>query len=90
MITNGFAFGYSDVATLDVNFPSQSSYIYVSGNAGDIVYENTLRQAQYLPSAQAGMFYPIGALRILSSGVVNGVSRNTTATGLVYCSATKP
>ncbi len=89
MLTLGFAFGYSDMVVLDDLFPKASAYIYVSGDAGDIVYENTVGEAQFFPNAQANNFYPIAAKRILSSGTVNGVSRDTTATELVYCSTGK-
>lgn len=90
MITYGFAFGYSDLATLDVNFVKPSCYIFVSGDAGDIVYENSAGEAQYFPGAQSNNIYPIAAKRILSNGTVNGVSRETTATDLVYCSTNIP
>ncbi len=90
MITNGFVFGYSDIAVIDTLFPFASSYIYVSGDSGDLVYENTIGQAQYFPGVISGMGYAIGARRILTSGTVNGVLRTTTATDLVYCSAGTP
>ncbi len=90
MITNGFAFGYSDLATIDVNFAFASSYLSINGSSGDVVYENTAGQAQYFPGALLGFMYPIGARRILSSGTVNGTLRTTTATGIVYCSAGIP
>jgi hypothetical protein len=90
MITNGFAFGWSDLATIDTNFPYASSYLSISGTAGDIVYENTGGFAQWYPGAIQGFMYPIGAKRILSSGTVNGTLRTTTATGIVYCSAGTP
>lgn len=90
MITYGFAFGYSDLATEDVNFTKPSCYLFVSGSSGDIVYENTAGQAQYFPNAQANNIYPIAARRILSSGTVNGVLRSTTATNIVYCSTNIP
>lgn len=90
MITNGFVFGWSDLATLDVNFPYASSYLSISGTTGDIVYENTAGVAQWFPGAQLGFMYPIGARRILSSGTVNGTPRTTTATGIIYCSAGNP
>lgn len=87
MQTNGFVFGLSDLATVDQNFPQPSSYLYVSGSGGDIVFMNTAGNAQYFPDAQANIMYPIGAVRILSSAVVNGVSRTTTATEIAYCSS---
>jgi len=90
MNTNGFAFGWSDEATLDTNFIYPSSYLSINGSSGDIVYENTAGIAQWFPGAQVGFLYPIGARRILSSGTVNGTPRTTTATGIVYCSASYP
>lgn len=90
MISYGFAFGYSDYATLDVNFPKPSVYIYVTGTPGDIVYENSAGLAQWLPGAVSSGIYPIAAKRILTSGVVNGTERTTTATGLVYGSTNIP
>lgn len=91
MITNGFVAGYVDLAVVDTNFPFASSYLAASV-AGDIVFENTLGQAQYIPSALviAGMLMPAGARRILSSGTVNGTPRTTTATGIVYWCAGNP
>lgn len=90
MISWGFAFGYSDIATLDENFPKPSCYIYVGGATGNIVYLNTAGQAQYFPNAQGNNIYPIAASKILSSAVVNGTERVTTATNLVYCSTGIP
>lgn len=92
MITNGFAFGWSDLVTIGVNFPYASSFIYItsSGTSGDIVYMNTAGVAQWLPGCLAGMLYPIGAASIVASATVNGVLRTTTATGMAYCSAGTP
>lgn len=90
MLTNGFVFNYSDLVSVGTAFPFPSYYIYVSGNSGDIVYQNSAGLAQYFPAAQAGMGYAIGATKILSSAMVNGVSRTTGATGLVYCCGTIP
>ncbi len=89
MITNGFAVGLSDLVTLDVLFPAPSSYIYVTGSAGDIVFENTSGNPQFWPEAQAFNLYPIAARRILTDGVVNGTLRTTTATDLSYGASTK-
>jgi hypothetical protein len=90
MISWGFAFGYSDLAVVDTNFEKPSCYLWVSGGTGNIVYENTAGQAQYFPNAQGNNIYPIAARRILSSGIVNGVERTTSATGIVYCSTNIP
>jgi hypothetical protein len=88
MITSGFVAGYVDYATIDSNFPFTSSYLAASV-VGDIVFENNLGQAQFIPEALviAGMLMPAGAKRILSAGTVNGTPRTTTATGIVYWSA---
>lgn len=90
MISWGFAFGYSDLATLGVNFPKPSCYIYVGGATGNIVYLNTAGQPQYFPNAQGNNIYPIAATQIVSSAIVNGTLRTTTATNLVYCSTGIP
>lgn len=90
MITLGFAGGYSDLATLDVAFPHPSAYLYVSAASGNIVFQNTLRQAQYFPAAQAGGLYPLAATMVLTSGTVNGTLRTTTPDmGIVYISTGK-
>lgn len=90
MISWGFAFGYSDLATIDTLFAKPSVYLYVAGVGGDIVYENTLGEAQYFPNSQANNIYPIAARRILTSGTVNGNLRTTAATNIVYCSTGTP
>lgn len=90
MISWGFAFGYSDLATVDVLFEKPSCYLWVSGSTGDIVYENSTGSPQFFPNAQGNNIYPIAARRILSTGTVNGISRTTTATNIVYCSTNIP
>ena len=92
MITWGFVPSYSDAIVNDTYFTQNggqnllAAYIYVGGASGDIVWENNKGQAQWLPGALLGQTYILGAQRILSSGTVNGTSRATTATGLVYLS----
>lgn len=86
MYTYGKSFGYSDAVILDTNFPHPSTYIYVATTAGNIVYENTAGEQQVLLGAVVG-YHPITARRILSSGVVNGIARTTTAVGLSYCTS---
>lgn len=90
MISWGFAFGYSDLATVGVNFVKPSCYLYVSGSTGNIVYMNTAGIPQYFPNAQGNNIYPIAATSILASATVNGIVRTTTATGIVYCSTNIP
>lgn len=89
MISLGFVGGYSDLATIDSAFPYVSLYIYVSGSSGNIVWQNSAGAAQYLPNAQTGVLYPVGAAKILSSATVNGTLRTTTATNIVYLSSAK-
>lgn len=89
MITNGVSFGLSDIVTLDTQFTVNSrnfysTYIYVGSTAGDIVFQNSAGINQWLQAASLG-YHPIAAGKILTSGVVNGVSRTTTATGMSYC-----
>lgn len=93
MITNGFAFGISDIVTLDTPFTYgdqliYSTYIYVYTAAGDIVYMNSAGELSYLPSAAIG-YHPIAASQIVTSGDVNGTTRTTGATGLAYCASVK-
>ena len=85
MVTLGFTYSYSDAVVNDAAFPFPSTYIYVQ-TAGDIVYEAPDGAFQWLQGAGVG-YHPISALRVLSSGTVNGNSRSTTATGMFYCSA---
>ena len=87
MVTLGFTFSYSDNVTTDVNFPFVSSYILV-GISGDLVYEAPDGSAQWIPSCPAG-YNPVAAVKVLSTGTVNGTPRATTAGSLVYCSAPK-
>lgn len=89
MVTWGFVCKYSDAVTVGSPFKINgitftSYYIYVSGSSGDIVWQNDLGEANYIENAQAGQFYPIGASMILSSATVNGVTRTTSATNLVW------
>ncbi len=89
MITLGFAGGYSDLATLDETFPYVSSYLYVSGDSGDIVWRNSNGLDQYFPNAQSGGLYPLAASMVLTSATVNETLRTTTATNIVYISSAK-
>lgn len=89
MITWGFVPSYSDAVTNNSLFTVNgltllATYIYVGGASGDIVWENNQGNAQWLPGALLGQSYILGARRILSTGTVNGTSRTTTATGLVW------
>jgi hypothetical protein len=85
MITLGFTYEYSDLAVNDVPFPFISTYLYVQ-TAGDIVYESPNGSAQWLQAAGVG-YHPISAIKILTSGTVNGTPRVTSAGGIVYCCA---
>lgn len=95
MITWGFVVSYSDVVTVGQPFTMTingvlttftSTYVGIeeSGGSGDIVWLNALGIPQWLPNAQAGQYYPIGASQIVASGTVNGVSRTTTATSMLW------
>ena len=87
MITLGFTFSYSDLVVPDTSFPYQSSYIYIGdGGAGDVVYLAQDGTAQWVQGAGVG-YNPIATTKVLSTGVVNGVERTTTATEMVYCCA---
>lgn len=86
MITLGFSAGYSDIVTIDQDFSLPSLYILISGTGGDLVWENTLGQPQYISNAGLGL-YPVAAKKILSSATVNGTPRTTTADGITYFSS---
>jgi hypothetical protein len=93
MITLGFVPSYSDAVTIGQFFfyngvQYTATYIFV-GSAGDIVWENNQGEPQWFPGAQANQGYIMGAGRILASGVVNGVSRTTTASSMTWMSATQ-
>jgi hypothetical protein len=94
MYTPGFSCQLSDFVTLDVAFAAPnpfadqiicSSYIMVptSGTEGGIVYENPAGEVCYWPFAFVG-YNPIAARKILTTAVVNGVTRDTTATPLYW------
>ena len=94
MITKGFTADYQDVVTVGSLFSLNSinyisSYIYVYGTAGDIVYKNKYGALCYAPSAALG-YHPISAIEIVSSGSVNGVTRTTGATGMSWLAADNP
>jgi hypothetical protein len=93
MITWGFVVSYSDLVTIGKPFTTtvngrtltlNASYIVVTGSSGDIVWLNALGLPQYLPNAQSGMAYPIGASQIVASATVNGTVRTTAATNMVW------
>ncbi len=98
MITWGFVVSYTDVVTVGKTFipsghtlPVTATYIGIesSGTSGDIVWLNAYGEAQYLPDCQAGQYYPIGASQIVASAVVNGTSRTTGATGMIWMASNK-
>lgn len=93
MITWGFVAAYSDIVTLDEPITTtvngnilipQVMFINVTTTAGDIVWINGLGIPQFLPGAVVGFSYPIGATKIVTSAVVNGVTRTTTAAGFAW------
>ncbi len=92
MITWGFPPSYSDLAVNDAYFAQSNSnaahvlaaYLTISGNTGDIVWENNKGEPQWFPNALTGQTYILGAQRILSSATVRGTSRTTTATGIIW------
>lgn len=88
MLTYGFVPAYSDAVTVDTAFTSSGVMcmaLYLSvGGGGDIVWQNAQGQSQWWPAAQAGQVYILGAVKILSSATVNGVSRTTTATAMTW------
>lgn len=91
MLTFGFVPAYSDAVTIGTAFSSSGvsciSYYLSVGGAGDIVWQNAQGEAQWWPNAQAGQVYILGAVKILASATVNGVSRVTTATNMSWAGA---
>lgn len=94
--TNGFNGSISDVVTLGTEFidyvsgqPVISTYIVIptTGEEGSIVYVDSGGNLRYMPYIFLG-YNPIAAQKILSSGMVNGISRMTTATPLYWLSGT--
>jgi hypothetical protein len=88
MITYGFVPSFGDAVTIGTAFASDgiscvSLYINI-GTAGDLVWINAQNQAQWSPGLQAGQEYIIGAIKIVSSATVNGVSRTTTASNIAW------
>lgn len=88
MKTWGRVAAYSDVAVNDTYFEINglefvSQYLFVAGG-GNIVYENALGNAQYIASVPNNTMLPIGAVRILASGTVNGSNRTTSATNITW------
>jgi len=93
MITWGFVAAYSDTVALNtpitvtVNGKTSTpsvAFVTVTTTDGDLVWLNGLGIPQFLPGCIAGVSYPIGATQIVSSGIVNGVSRTTTAVGFSW------
>lgn len=89
MQTLGFTCGYAGSVILDQYFKDQvpgstypvvSSYLIMPATAtvGSVVFENSAGQLFYLPTLLLG-YNPVAAVRILSSGIVDGVERFTTA-----------
>lgn len=90
--TNGFNGGIADVVTFDQPFtdyvtgtvtPSTCIVVPTIGEEGSIVYVDTAGNLRYWPYAFVG-YNPISAIKIMSSGVVNGQMRETTATPLYW------
>lgn len=89
MQTAGFVCGLGDEMLLDTPLPSNNgyqivtSYLYINGTDGDVVFRNSAGDLQFLPSAAVGV-HPVAAIEIVTSGTVNGTPRTTTATGFSY------
>lgn len=94
MYTPGFSCSVSDLVSLDTPFSVpgtsanqiiSSSYISVptGGTEGGIVYKNPQGQVCYWPYAFVG-YNPLAAVEILTTAVVEGIVRDTTATPLYW------
>lgn len=91
MITKGFTCGRHGAVTLDEVLPDNltSSYISVGTTAGAIVFENSSGNPQWCPFAFVG-WNIIAARKILTSAVVDGATRETTAVGLGWAASGQP
>lgn len=94
--TNGFNGSISDVVTFAEPFtdyvtgnPVISTYLIIPtvGDEGGIVYRDSGGNLRYHPYAFIG-YNPIAAAEVLSSAVVNGTMRATTASPIYWLSAT--
>lgn len=94
--TNGFNGSISDIVTLGQQFtdyvtgnPVISTYLIIPtiGEEGSIVYVDSGGNLRYHPYAFIG-YNPIAAAQVLSSAIVNGEMRMTTATPLYWLSGT--
>lgn len=94
--TNGFNGSISDVVMFDELFtdyvsgnPVISTYLIIPtiGEEGSIVYVDSGGNLRYHPYAFIG-YNPIAAAKIMSSALVNGIFRETTATPLYWLSST--
>ncbi len=94
MYTMGFTCQVSDIVTLDTFFVAPqtgsnqiicSTYIWIptTGAEGGIVYENPVGDICWWPYAFVG-YNPIAARKVLTTAVVNSITRNTTATPLYW------
>ncbi len=91
MQTWGRVAAYSDVAVNNQAFQISelgdqiyiSQYLFVVGG-GNIVYKNAQGNAQYIAAVPNNTLLPIGAQMILADGVVNGISRTTSATNITW------
>lgn len=94
MYTQGFVPSSSDAITIGktisasvagTTVPLTTTYIYVgTGGGGDIVWQNSYGDLNWLPGVVAGQTYIMGATKIVASGTVNGTSRTTTASNLTF------
>lgn len=88
MLTNGFVASASDQVTIGeflytssgVNYPVTYIYIDSAGSGGDLVWMNSSGVLQFTPGLAPGQYHIIGAIKIVASGTVRGVSRTTTVT----------
>lgn len=93
MKPKGYIVDYSNLITLDTpftfnNVTYNSTYVTV-GVAGNIVWMNSDGQLNYIDSAQIG-YQMINASQIVTSGMVEGVSRTTTATNMTWFGSNFP
>jgi hypothetical protein len=79
----GYTRSRSGVCTLDTYFGETAFGLYV-GVSGDVVLENIDETLAFLPALIAGQEHGYKFNRVVTSGVVSGVTRTTTATTIVW------
>lgn len=81
----GLAFTRTGLITLDADVGEYFKMLKVGTTGGDIVYIGPDGNPNWLPNCVAGSYNPAIGFKVVTSATVNGVSRTTTATPVVWC-----